>query len=84
VATKGKKKGKNRNRNQQKKRPPQQHLPKVGTPEDDAYLQRRSREDLVDFGMTPRKRGPMNIVIVVGVLVLLGLGVAGLLFLTHA
>jgi len=27
------------------------HLPKVGTPADDAYLQRRRREDLVDFGL---------------------------------
>lgn len=27
------------------------HLPKVGTPADDAYIQRRRRADLVDFGL---------------------------------
>lgn len=33
------------------------HLPKTGTAEDDAYLLRRSREDVVDFGLTEGKRG---------------------------
>jgi hypothetical protein len=28
------------------------HLPKVGTPADDAYIQRKRREDLIDFGLT--------------------------------
>ena len=49
-----------------------EHLPKTGTAKDDEYLLRRSREDLVDFGMTRSKGGLINWVIagfvVVGVL----------------
>ena len=30
---------------------PRQHLPKVGTKPDSAYVARRRREDLVDFGL---------------------------------
>ncbi|CAB4346838.1 unannotated protein [freshwater metagenome] len=35
----------------QKPRKPQHHLPKVGTPQNDAYRLKRSREDIVDFGL---------------------------------
>jgi hypothetical protein len=50
------------------------HLPKTGTASDDAYLFRRSREDVVDFGLTKARPGWLNIVIAaVVVLALLGL-----------
>jgi hypothetical protein len=40
-----------------KARKPQHHLPKVGTPADDAYRMQHSREDLLDFGLArPRSR----------------------------
>lgn len=45
---------------------PHQHLPKVGSPADDAYIRRRRREDLVDFGLTSgRTRQVLGIVIAV-------------------
>ena len=37
---------------QREREHPHEHLPKVGSPDDDAYLRRRRREDLVDFGLT--------------------------------
>ena len=43
---------KKKNRNKKQQRKPQHHLPKVGTPADNAYLMKESRRDLVDFGMT--------------------------------
>jgi len=73
---------KKKNRNKKQQRKPHNHLPKVGTPADNAYIQRESRRDLVDFGVTQRKRGPANMIIVIVVLAVLALGVAGLLFLT--
>lgn len=73
---------KKKNRNKKKARKPQHHLPKVGTPADNAYLMHESREDLVDFGLTSRKRGPVNMIIIVAVLLFLALGVIGLLVLT--
>jgi len=73
---------KKKNRNKKQQRKPQHHLPKVGTPADNEYLLRESRRDLVDFGVTDRKRGPANTVIVLVVLAVLALGVIGLLFLT--
>ena len=74
--------GSKKNRNKKQQRKPQHHLPKVGTPADNEYLLRESRRDLVDFGVTDRKRGPANTVIVLVVLAVLALGVIGLLFLT--
>lgn len=35
---------------------PQNHLPKVGTPKDNAYIEKRRRADLVDFGLGGRHR----------------------------
>jgi hypothetical protein len=46
-----------------KPRKPQHHLPKVGTPADDAYRMRRSREDLVDFGVGRSRSRGTNVVI---------------------
>lgn len=34
-----------------KPRKPQHHLPKVGTPANDAYRLKHSREDVLDFGL---------------------------------
>jgi hypothetical protein len=59
------------------------HLPKTGTAEDDAYLLRRSREDIIDFGVTERKRGVVNGVIIVAVLLFVGLAVLGLIAITR-
>ncbi|MEZ5141210.1 MAG: hypothetical protein R2726_23365 [Acidimicrobiales bacterium] len=58
------------------------HLPKAGTKEDDDYLLRRSREDVVDFGLAPVKRGAVNWVIVLVVIGLFVAGTIGLLVLT--
>ncbi len=71
-------KGKDRTRNEH-----HEHLPKTGTAEDDAYLLRRSREDLVDFGVTRSKRGGVNAVLAIGVLIALALGVLWLLAITR-
>jgi len=43
-----------------------------------------SRDDVADFGLTPRKRGALNGVLVVVILGLLILALLGLLFLTKA
>ena len=40
-----------------KPRKPQKHLPKVGTPADNAYRLKRSREDLLDFGLIKIPKG---------------------------
>lgn len=61
----------------------QTHLPKTGTKEDDAYLLRRSREDLVDFGVTRHKKGWVNTVLIIGVLAALAIGVLWLLYITR-
>ncbi len=37
-----------------------EHLPKTGTKADDDYLMRRSKEDLVDFGLTGARPGWIN------------------------
>lgn len=69
-------------RNKKKQRKSHQHLPKVGTPADNAYLQHESREDLFDFGLARPKSGVMNVVWIVVVLAILGLGVLALLRFT--
>ena len=47
---------------------PHQHLPKVGTRPDDAYLRRRRQEDLVDFGLGHHHRRNRTIAILAVVL----------------
>lgn len=69
-------------RNKKQQRKPHQHLPKVGTPADNSYLQHESREDLFDFGLARPKSGAMNIVLIVVVLAILALGVLALLRFT--
>jgi hypothetical protein len=70
------------NRNKKKRRKAQTPLPKVGTPASNAYALEHSRNDVVDFGLTPRKRGPVNAILVIAILALLVLALLGLLFLT--
>jgi hypothetical protein len=72
------------NRNKKRSRKPHTHLPKVGTPADHEYVVEHSREDLVDFGLMPRKRGAVNGVLIVAILLLLGLAMLAFLFLTSA
>ena len=57
-----------------------EHLPKVGTPEDDAYRLRRSREDLVDFGEFRRSKGPWPALLALGVGLLFALGILAWVF----
>jgi len=48
-----------------------EHLPKVGTPEDRAYIHERAIEDTVDFGLTRAKGGWITWVIAAVVVFLL-------------
>jgi hypothetical protein len=73
---------KKKTRNKKQQRKPQHHLPKVGTPADNAYLQHEGREDLFDFGLARPKSGAVNIVLIVAVLAVLALGVLALLRFT--
>jgi hypothetical protein len=64
-------------------RKPQRHLPKVGTPADNAYRQRRSRQDVVDFGLGRRRNAsPLTWIIAAVVIAALVLGVIGLVVFT--
>jgi hypothetical protein len=66
-----------------KPRKPQHHLPKVGSPADNAYRQKRSRQDVVDFGVS-RGRGGSKWALIIGIVVIVALviGVVGLIILT--
>ena len=57
-----------------------EHLPKVGTPEDRAYIHERAIEDTVDFGLTKAKRGPLNWIIALVVVILLAAMIGYFLF----
>ena len=65
-----------------KPRKPQQHLPKVGTPANDAYRQERGRHDVVDFGLGRRARSPLTAIVAVVVVAAMVLGVIGLVLFT--
>jgi len=66
-----------------KPRKPQKHLPKVGSPADDAYRQKRSRQDVVDFGVGRRRGGsPLTWIIAVVVVGALLIGMVGLVLFT--
>lgn len=64
-------------------RKPQHHLPKVGTPADNSYRRKRSRQDVVDFGVH-RGRGGSPWALIIGGIVIAALvvGVIGLIVLT--
>ncbi len=63
-------------------RKPQHHLPKVGTPADDAHRLEQSRKDLLDFGLAKPKHGVTNWVIAIVAVVVLVLGTIALIALT--
>jgi hypothetical protein len=65
-----------------KKRKPSRPLPKVGSAKDNEYRLHHSRHDVADFGLAEPKRGPWNVIIVVSVVALLGLGVLALIIFT--
>jgi hypothetical protein len=77
-------KSKKANRTKKQQRKPHQPLPKVGTPASNAYAMKHSREDVVDFGLTPRKRGKANVILAVAIVALMLLALFGFLFLTKA
>jgi hypothetical protein len=72
---------KKQNRNKKQQRKPHRHLPKVGSPAENAYVQRESRRDLIDFGTRGGGRGPTSKVLIVVILVALALGILGLVLL---
>ena len=65
-----------------KPRKPQHHLPKVGTPADDAYRLRHSRDDVVDFGLTRSRGKSFNLVLAAIAILVLALGVVALIAIT--
>ena len=65
-----------------KPRKPQQHLPKVGTPANNAYRTKESRRDVVDFGVNRGRGGAATWVIAAIVVFLLVVGVIGFIALT--
>jgi len=54
---------------------PHEHLPHSGTPEHEAYMLRRGREDMLAVGEFRRSRGPLPVIVGVVVWVLFALGV---------
>ena len=65
-----------------KPRKPQHHLPKVGTPQNNSYRLKRSREDVVDFGLMHPGNGMLTKILgVLAVLFVVGMLVA-FIFLT--
>jgi hypothetical protein len=77
-------KSKKANRAQKQQRKPHQPLPKVGTPASNAYALEHSRNDVVDFGLMPRKRGKANVVLAVVIIAVMLLALFAFLFLTKA
>ncbi len=65
-----------------KKRKPSHPLPKVGTPADDAYRLKHSRDDVVDFGLARGRHSWTNWLIGGLAVVLLALGAIALIALT--
>lgn len=65
-----------------KPRKPQHHLPKVGTPANNAYRTKESRRDVVDFGVNRGRGGAATWVIAAIVIFLLVVGVIGFIALT--
>jgi hypothetical protein len=66
----------------QRPRKPSRPLPKVGSPKDDAYRLEHSRHDVVDFGLTEPRKGPLNWILVAVVVVLMVLGIISLILFT--
>ena len=65
-----------------KPRKPQHHLPKVGTPANDAYRLKRSHEDVVDFGLMHPGNGLLTKILGVLAVVFVVAMLAAFIFLT--
>jgi len=65
-----------------KPRKPQKHLPKVGTPADNAYRLKRSREDLLDFGLVKIPKGSVRTILGVLAIVVVFLVVLAFIAIT--
>ena len=65
-----------------KPRKPQRHLPKVGTPQNDAYRLKRSREDILDFGLMHPGNGRLTKIIGVLAVIFIVAMLVSFIFLT--
>ena len=65
-----------------KPRKPQHHLPKVGTPQNDAYRLKRSREDVLDFGLMHPGNNKLKKIIGVLAVIFIAAMLVSLIFLT--
>ncbi len=66
-----------------KPRKPTHHLPKVGTPADDAYRLEHSRRDIVDFGLaSPKRAKVLSWIVLGGAAALLLVGTIALIMFT--
>jgi hypothetical protein len=65
-----------------KPRKPQHHLPKVGTPQNDAYRLKRSREDILDFGLMHPGNGRLTKIIGVLAVIFIVAMLVSFIFLT--
>lgn len=65
-----------------KPRKPQHHLPKVGTPQNDAYRLKRSREDVLDFGLLHPGRSTLTWILGVVAVIFIFATLVSFIFLT--
>ena len=65
-----------------KPRKPQHHLPKVGTPQNDAYRLKRSREDVLDFGLMHPGRNTLTWILGLLAVVFIAAMLISFIFLT--
>jgi hypothetical protein len=65
-----------------KPRKPQKHLPKVGTPANNAHRMKQGRRDVVDFGVNRGRGGAGTWVVAAVVIFLLVVGIIGFIALT--
>ena len=65
-----------------KPRKPQHHLPKVGTPQNDAYRLKRSREDVLDFGLLHPGRSTLTLILGVVAVIFIFATLVSFIFLT--
>lgn len=65
-----------------KPRKPATHLPKVGTPANNAYRLKRSREDLLDFGLMHPGRSTLSWILGIVAVIFVALTLISFIFLT--
>jgi hypothetical protein len=66
----------------QKPRKPQNHLPKVGSPANDKYRLKRSREDVLDFGLMHPGRNTLTWILGLLAVVFIAAMLISFIFLT--